>query len=190
MNKSTFNWQWFKFSYFVFTVLCICTIMSLSYMYSLFKCVWNKIIWKAKMLWNTIHHNNIIIKVFIFCWFYIYHPLPYYAGWVFTHLNLFVCVCVFWCDFVYIPDDFNMGHGPHPGHIYGHANVQSWNPQQSLRSVCLKFTQISANAIEDTFFTLQNYLTVGVKFSVLQPAVIQNLYTVWWNVQIMNDDIC
>ncbi|KAM7390529.1 hypothetical protein PAMA_008609 [Pampus argenteus] len=33
-----------------------------------------------------------------------------------------------------LPDDFNMGQGPHPGHIYRQANMQRWQPQQSLRA--------------------------------------------------------
>ncbi|CAK6972361.1 protein phosphatase 1 regulatory subunit 42 [Scomber scombrus] len=33
-----------------------------------------------------------------------------------------------------LTNDFNVGQGPHPGHIYSHANVQRWQPHQSLRA--------------------------------------------------------
>ncbi|XP_070709394.1 protein phosphatase 1 regulatory subunit 42 [Pempheris klunzingeri] len=33
-----------------------------------------------------------------------------------------------------LTSDFNMGQGPHPGHVHSHANVQRWKPQQSLRA--------------------------------------------------------
>uniref|UniRef100_A0A3Q1GNI9 Protein phosphatase 1, regulatory subunit 42 n=1 Tax=Acanthochromis polyacanthus TaxID=80966 RepID=A0A3Q1GNI9_9TELE len=33
-----------------------------------------------------------------------------------------------------LTNDFNMGQAPHPGHIYSHASIQGWNPQQSLRA--------------------------------------------------------
>ncbi|XP_040922007.1 protein phosphatase 1 regulatory subunit 42 [Toxotes jaculatrix] len=37
-----------------------------------------------------------------------------------------------------LSNDFNMGQGPHPGHIYSHASMQRWKPQQSLRMQKLK----------------------------------------------------
>ncbi|XP_071341359.1 protein phosphatase 1 regulatory subunit 42 isoform X2 [Trachinotus anak] len=37
-----------------------------------------------------------------------------------------------------LPNDFNMGQGPHPGHIYSHAGMQRWKPQQPLRAQKLK----------------------------------------------------
>uniref|UniRef100_A0A3B4WWG3 Protein phosphatase 1, regulatory subunit 42 n=1 Tax=Seriola lalandi dorsalis TaxID=1841481 RepID=A0A3B4WWG3_SERLL len=33
-----------------------------------------------------------------------------------------------------LTNDFNMGQGPHPGHIYSHPSMQRWKPQQPLRS--------------------------------------------------------
>ncbi|XP_042255270.1 protein phosphatase 1 regulatory subunit 42 [Thunnus maccoyii] len=37
-----------------------------------------------------------------------------------------------------LTNDFNVGQGPHPGHIYSNANVQRWQPHQSLRAQKLK----------------------------------------------------
>ncbi|XP_059183042.1 protein phosphatase 1 regulatory subunit 42 [Centropristis striata] len=37
-----------------------------------------------------------------------------------------------------LANDFNMGQGPHPGHIHSLTNMQGWKPQQSLRAQKLK----------------------------------------------------
>ncbi|KAF1372987.1 hypothetical protein PFLUV_G00255660 [Perca fluviatilis] len=33
-----------------------------------------------------------------------------------------------------LTNDFNVGQGPHPGHVCSHANLQRWKPQQPLRA--------------------------------------------------------
>ncbi|XP_022600020.1 protein phosphatase 1 regulatory subunit 42 isoform X1 [Seriola dumerili] len=41
-----------------------------------------------------------------------------------------------------LTNDFNMGQGPHPGHIYSHPSMQRWKPQQPLRVQKLKIPMI------------------------------------------------
>lgn len=72
----------------------------------------------------------------------------------------------------YIPGDFNMDQGPHPGHIYSHTNMQRWKPQQSLRSSIVVHTEVNAH-IFHSFYYFLNDSTVHIKFLVLQLAVIQ-----------------
>ncbi len=58
-------------------------------------------------------------------------------------LYTFEFVCVLLSDFACIPDDLNMSQTPLLGLIYSHADMQRWNPQQSLRSSVTVQTDLS-----------------------------------------------